>query len=306
MALTNVDRDILFSPFDFKKPSYVSDCVRWHEHGPARPGQPAQARERRQTQHGGNEEKLPGLDADVEEEERFGNMSGGHPDLAQRAGKAEAVQQSEDEGDQPRHPCRHPHPALPRMNDLDGDECDRKCDHRLHWRRRDVDEAERRCCKGDAMCCGKGGDGLDELSGACRDQDEAEHEKQMIDAEEDVTDAELQIGRRHLPNVLPRRNPGLWQRRGQTLDPGPSVGELDPHEGVGHRVLKPVDPDLLAGERFNGPNLPGLHQGVVRAPRQDRRRRLDPTGESDIEREPQVALHRRLEQHVEYAGRYLL
>ena len=59
-----------------------------------------------------------------------------------------------------------------------------------------------------------------------------------------MSDAELQIGCRHLPNVLPRRNRGLRQRRRQTLDPGPPVGELDPHERVGNRVLKPVDPNL--------------------------------------------------------------
>ena len=56
-------------------------------------------------EHVGDEQQLADLDADVEEQQRERDVPFGQADLAQRAGKAEAVQEAERERDEPRRPA---------------------------------------------------------------------------------------------------------------------------------------------------------------------------------------------------------
>src|SRR6185295_10520018 len=70
-------------------------------------------------------------------------------------------------------------------------------------------------------------------------------------------------------------------------------------------VLEPLDPDVLAGQRFDGPHLPCLYHGIAGHPRNDGSRHHDPSGEPDVKTEPKVAEHRRLEEHIESAWRFL-
>ena len=57
-------------------------------------------------QHRRDEGELAGFDAEVEEQERKRGGVFGDADLAQGAGEAEAVQQAEGEGGEPRHGWR--------------------------------------------------------------------------------------------------------------------------------------------------------------------------------------------------------
>ena len=67
--------------------------------------------------------------------------------LAQCAGKAQPVQKAERERHDPRRsPTLR---ALPQVDDLDGDEHDAQCDHRLDRRGRHVHVSQRRQC---ALC----------------------------------------------------------------------------------------------------------------------------------------------------------
>ena len=59
------------------------------------PHRPAQAQDRR------DEHQLPDLDTEIEEQQRERDLAGGQPDLGQRAGEAQSMEQAEGEGDQP-------------------------------------------------------------------------------------------------------------------------------------------------------------------------------------------------------------
>ena len=73
-----------------------------------------------------DEGELPDLDAEIEEQERERNRVLRQADLAERAGEAEAMQQAEREGHEPRPARRQARPAAARVHDLDGDEHDRQ------------------------------------------------------------------------------------------------------------------------------------------------------------------------------------
>ena len=130
---------------------------------PARQTADPRARDGRKRQHGGDEQQLARLDAEIEEQQGDRDMPCGHADLAQRPGEAEAVQQAEGKGHEPGRARGDAWPAVARMQDLRRHEHDRQRDHRLDRLGRDVDEAERRRRQRDAVRGREGGDGLHEL-----------------------------------------------------------------------------------------------------------------------------------------------
>src|SRR5215212_7544372 len=75
-------------------------------------------------QHGCNEQKLPRLDAEVEEEQGDRDMPGWHADFAQRPREAEAVQESKCEGHDPRRSRGDAWLSRARIEDLDCEERD--------------------------------------------------------------------------------------------------------------------------------------------------------------------------------------
>ena len=84
----------------------------------------------------GDEQQLACLDTDVEEQQGQRHGLLWQADLGQRARKAEAVQQSEDEGNDPRPALCQPRPPLPCVHDLGGDEDDAQRNDRLDRRLR--------------------------------------------------------------------------------------------------------------------------------------------------------------------------
>ena len=179
-------------------------------------------------------------------------------------------------------------------------------DRRFDRRRRHVDEAESGGGERDAVRDGESGDRQDELPRIRCDQDQREHEEKMIDAEQDVLDAEREVGGGDRPSALTGGNPRPRRSRRQPFDPLAAVGERHAHQRVGHGARQPFDPHLLAAERIDRRQAPGLHHGVVGYPRNDRGCALDPSRKAHIERQPCVAAHRRLEQDIEYSGRCFL
>ena len=75
-----------------------------------------------QRHHGRHEGELPELDAKVEEQQRQRDRVLRQPDLRERAGEAEAVQQTEGEGHDPGQPRGQARPPAPRVHDLGRDE----------------------------------------------------------------------------------------------------------------------------------------------------------------------------------------
>ena len=91
--------------------------------------------------------------------------------------------------------------------------------------------------------------------------------------------------------------------RSELLQPDIAVEKFDPHQRVGHRVLQAVDRYRLALQRLDGADLPGLQHRVAGRARDDRRELLDLARKCRGQGQPRIALHRRLEQHAEHAGR---
>ena len=181
-------------------------------------------------------------------------MTGGKADLAKRAGKAEAVKQPERERDDPGRSCGDAGLALASPDDLGS--ATKAIESAIAastglggtWTKPSVAAGER-----NAMRDGESRDRYDQLPRVRRNQDESEHEEEMIDAEQDVLDAELEIGSGDRPAALTGRDRRLRRSRRQPLDPFASIDELDPHERVGHGACQTVDAHLLARKRSRSP-----------------------------------------------------
>ena len=87
-------------------------------------------------------------------------------DGGEAAGEAEAVQEAEGEGDDPGMADGEARLAAPRADDFRSEEQDRE-----------------RCGEGDAVRDGEGADGFDEHPPAFHDEQEAEHEQEVIGTE---------------------------------------------------------------------------------------------------------------------------
>ena len=80
------------------------------------------------------------------------------------------------------------------LRQLIGQEDDAEGDRRLDRRRGHMDEAECRRSEGDRVGDGEGGDGGDQCPHAAHQQDQAQHEQEMVRPEQNVLDAEGAIG----------------------------------------------------------------------------------------------------------------
>lgn len=142
--------------------------------GQLNPDPPPQSEQR---EADSDESNLPGLHADVEEEQRARNVTAGQADLRQRTGKAEPVQQSEREGDNPGLPIGEPPSAPLVLYELHGHEHDAQRHDRFDRVRRHLDHAQRGHRKRDAVRHGEGSDRPQEPPGTIDDQEQAEHEQ---------------------------------------------------------------------------------------------------------------------------------
>ncbi len=139
-----------------------------------------------------DEGKLTEFNADVEEKQGRRDLSLGKPDLGEGAGKAEPVQQAEAEGRDPRA-ARGQALSLSALEaqEFAGEEDDRQRDHRVEDGRRKPRHTERGERQGDAVGHGERGDRFQQQPAAADDQQQREDKDQVVDAEQDVLDAEL-------------------------------------------------------------------------------------------------------------------
>ena len=113
--------------------------------------------------------------------------------------------------------------------------------------RGNVDHTERRRCKTDRMGKGEGRHGGDQLANVPHQEDEAEHEEEMIRSREDVLDAEQAIGREHVrrPGVGTEQHGGAGRREPIRLDM--AIGRLDTY--AEHRSASLPDCGWRCGSR---------------------------------------------------------
>ncbi len=240
------DRD---RPLDEPERGCCADHIGGQGLEPLRPGHLEASERPGEAQAERHEQQLARLDAEVEEQQRQRNLGRGQTDLAERARKAQAVQQAEGEGDQPGEPVGEAEPTVAAAQDLGAEEDDAERDQRIDRPRRHVEHAEGRERERQAVGDREGGHGLDQHPGPPDDQEQPEHEQQVVDPEQDVLDAERQVA---LCGGGERAGAGP-QRRERHFDGGAAAAE----EPTRARAVQPArgEQDALA--------LPGETQDVA-------------------------------------------
>ena len=110
-----------------------------------------------------DEGELSDFDANIERQERKRNVALRQAEGGQAAGEAEAVQETEREGDDPRAPDGKARLAAPGADDLRAEEQDRERDRRVERRGGNARIAKRRGGESDAVGDREGADGLEKL-----------------------------------------------------------------------------------------------------------------------------------------------
>ena len=123
-------------------------------------------------------------------------------------------------------------PSLPAMHDLGRDEDDAQCDQRFDGWTRHVQHAERCQRERNAVRDRECRDGCDQASRTIDDQQQGEHEQQVIEAEQDVADAEHGVGLDHLQVPGTRRHREARIHRQHPTQLLGAVGALQSHQHV--------------------------------------------------------------------------
>ena len=110
---------------------------------------------------------------------------------------------------------------------------------------------------------GERGDGLHQPPAAARDDQQREHEQQMVDAGQDVLDAEHGVSAGDLQRA--RRGFDHERRSGrrEPRDLRGAVETFQAHEHVGHRRAETGDVNRAAGQSARALHGPALGEGVV-------------------------------------------
>ena len=133
-------------------------------------------------------------------------------------------------------------------DDLRAEEKDRESNRGVERRRGNARITKRRSGKGDAVGDRKGADGLDQHPRASDDEQEAEHEQEMVGAEQDVLDPLRHKHGRGRERAARRGDLDIGARRMDELGRMRPVEPLDAHEHVGDGELKAKEIDPLAFE----------------------------------------------------------
>ena len=216
-----------------------------------------------QRQHRANEQEMAGLDASAEEQQRRWNMSDRQPGLTQPAGKTQAVHQPEGERHEPRCARGDAFETAVHANNLRRDKDDAQRDDCLDRRLRHMHKAERRRREREAVRDGEGGDGLHQPPAAARDDEQREDEQQMVDAREDVLDAEHDVRAGDLQRARRGFHDERRSGRREPRDLRGAVETFQTHEHVGRRGGETGDVNRAAGQSAGALHGPALGEGVV-------------------------------------------
>jgi hypothetical protein len=216
--------------------------------------------ERQHTKRRHHNRNLPCFYAEVEGEEGDGHFAFGHSDFRKRACEAEAVEQAEEEGDQPRQPFRQARAFGIAFDDFNREEDDRERDANLDGFLAHPDEPKRRADQRDRMRDGEGGHRTRNHPAAAEQQHEAQHEQQMIISCHNMFNAEYEVclcdlkATRACGDHRERRRDG--QPRG--LHRTPELRNAD--KRVADRLIEPQEATLCPDERPCADRLPARDQ----------------------------------------------
>ena len=168
-------------------------------------------------------------------------------------------------------------------------------------------KAQRCRGQGQAVRDRERGDGADQTSPAAVDENQqGQHEEQVIDSEENVLDSQVEVGP---GNLEPAGNLGDDERRcrrRQARDLGGPVEPLESRQHVGHRAGKPVDLDRAADEPSRTGHAPAIGKGASDRVRSDGwRQRSTALGQPGVDPQSKVPAARNFPQDVESLRRGL-
>ena len=140
--------------------------------------------------------ELPRLDPEIERQQRGGHLALRQTDFLERAGKPEAVDKAEGEGDAPRIAQRD---ALAVPQQFGSEKHDRQRDQCLDRRLRQAHQPERDPGKRQRVRHGERGHRLGHRPPAPHQQHQRDDEQQVVPSGEDVGDAQLAVSAPDLP-----------------------------------------------------------------------------------------------------------
>ena len=129
------------------------------------------------------------------------------------------------------------------MDDFRCDERDAQRDDRLDGRPGQVDEAKRRAGKCETVGERECGDGCDQATHAGHQNQQRKNEQKVVDAAQDVLDAEQEVGSSHFKPARLGRNREGWTACGQAMRLVDAIGEVEPDQYVCRGLVEPVDMD---------------------------------------------------------------
>ena len=153
--------------------------------------------------------------------------------------------------------------AASHVNNLRGDKDDAQGDDRLDRALRHMHEAECRCRERDAVGDRERGHGLDQLPAAPRDDQQRQDKEQMIDASENVFDAEHEVGAYDGQRARCGLHDKRRSRRREPRDCRRAVEPLLTNYHLGRGGAETGDVDRAAGQPARALHRPALGEGVV-------------------------------------------
>jgi hypothetical protein len=148
------------------------------------------------------------------------------------------------------------------VHDLRGDEDDTQGNHRFDRWTRHVYPAQRGGCKRDAMGNRERRDGEEDSLAIANDQQQCQHEQQMVDTTENVFYTEHQIGPGHLARTRRCFHRETRFSRQQSFNLTGAILPLDTHDDIRHTAGNAIDTQRLSDEATRAGNLPALDVGL--------------------------------------------
>ena len=208
--------------------------------------------------------KLPGLDAEIEGQQRQWHIGLRQADFLERTGEAEAVQQTEGKSHQPRIALRHARrPGASGAREFTCDEGDAQRDRRLDRRLRQAEITERCACERDAVGDSERGDRLQSSPAVADEQHQRQYEQQVVETEQDMFDAEHEIGLRHLQRALRSGDRQAWRLGGQAGNLHRAIVMGQAHQHICQARAQPVDRQAVAFQAADAARRQTLEMGAL-------------------------------------------